>query len=284
MAFCLDTRDLPVIGTYEKAAVVEARIKPIRGRSDNCKPLSKNRSKQHLTIRKDNDNIIIKLHQTDVLTYYPDGLIEVRMGGWDSLSTRMLVGDVLGVGVTRHKNITYITTSQGRLPVQTGYAKVNQYRWVETEQDGYTKRELVCLNPTYPEKTKMKRREAREEYKKYDEFKRVLMGLGKIYRDAPMSEVSAAYDAAGGRSCGWLQPKDIVEKALVPETMAHAALALLWKHGERGTWTAGVGWDYSVGFEPKDAKRIWTKFQKAVVEANADRLTYKVSVTDGTMV
>lgn len=38
--------------------------------------------------RRWNDAIAVRLHATDILTFYPDGRIEVSTGGWDTVTTR----------------------------------------------------------------------------------------------------------------------------------------------------------------------------------------------------
>lgn len=38
--------------------------------------------------RDHNDNVCIRLHKTDVLTFYPDGRIRIATGGWYSRTTK----------------------------------------------------------------------------------------------------------------------------------------------------------------------------------------------------
>lgn len=92
--------DLPRITNYRTASAVEAGIKPIRGRTPECKPLGK-RSKTHINIRKENDTIKCRLYQTDVLTYYADGRIEICLDGWASQTTLGFIEAVSGMGAMR---------------------------------------------------------------------------------------------------------------------------------------------------------------------------------------
>ena len=63
--------------------------KPIRGKEwQDIRPLGK-RSAQHMRIVKINDDAYAcRLYNTDVVTYYRDGRVEVTTGGWDTQSTR----------------------------------------------------------------------------------------------------------------------------------------------------------------------------------------------------
>ena len=86
-------RNVPHIADYDKAVRLEANIKPIRGRGHSIKPLASRRN-DCLTIRKDADNIVIKLYQTDVVTFKPSGEVIVSMGRYSNLCTRSVIWDV----------------------------------------------------------------------------------------------------------------------------------------------------------------------------------------------
>lgn len=87
---------LPSAGacSYEQALSIWENIKPVRGRADsNVRPLGR-RTNQHLTIRKDTDNVVIvRLYRTDVLTYLPDNTLMVDL--YPSRLTSRLVSGML---------------------------------------------------------------------------------------------------------------------------------------------------------------------------------------------
>lgn len=65
--------------TYDQAAQKHASIVPIRGRAVDTRPLG-NRRNDNLTIRRcpKTDAIIVRLYQTDIVTYNTDGTIDLE--------------------------------------------------------------------------------------------------------------------------------------------------------------------------------------------------------------
>lgn len=61
--------------------------------------LAKGRNKENRTlanntrVRKEGDNIVITLHNTDIITYYPNGDIRLNSGGWKTLTTKERLND-----------------------------------------------------------------------------------------------------------------------------------------------------------------------------------------------
>ena len=109
-------QNVPHIADYDKAVRIEANIKPIRGRDTSTKPLVSRRQDQ-LTIRREVDhtnpnqdpNIVIKLYQTDIITFKPCGEIEVFLGNWLTRTTVSVISDVLWWCDARlvHDNVWY---------------------------------------------------------------------------------------------------------------------------------------------------------------------------------
>jgi len=87
--------NVPQVRNYLSAVMLEGQIKPIRGRSTTTKPLAGRRQDQ-LTIRKDADNIVIKLYATDIIKFKPCGKIEVFLGNCGMTRTTVsVISDVL---------------------------------------------------------------------------------------------------------------------------------------------------------------------------------------------
>ncbi len=64
--------------SYEQAVTKHDSIKPIRGRSTGIRPLG-HRSNDNLTIRRlHDDSIVVRMYSTDIITYRPDGTIELE--------------------------------------------------------------------------------------------------------------------------------------------------------------------------------------------------------------
>ena len=108
--------NVPQVRSYLSAVMLEGQIKPIRGRGHSTKPLASRRQDQ-LTIRREVDhtnpnqdpNIVIKLYQTDIITFKPCGEIEVFLGNWLTRTTVSVISDVLWWCDARlvHDNVWY---------------------------------------------------------------------------------------------------------------------------------------------------------------------------------
>ena len=84
--------------SYEQAVARHNSIVPIRGRSTDVRPLGKRRN-DNLTIRMDpKERVLVRLYQTDVVVYNPDGTIELEP--YASNLTNELVSRLLGRAVT----------------------------------------------------------------------------------------------------------------------------------------------------------------------------------------
>lgn len=101
MAFGIDTKGIRTFNSYKEASDWEAAVKPVRGDANNTKPLGP-RNKKHINIRKENDDIVIRLYHTDVITYHPNGTITLDHGGYNTLSTVSLMQAVLPWGIYPH--------------------------------------------------------------------------------------------------------------------------------------------------------------------------------------
>lgn len=99
--YTIETNDIRTLTNYKEASEWEALVKPIRSDKNNIKPLGK-RSKKHINIRREGDDILVRLYQTDVVTYKPDGTIILDAGGWSTQSTVKLMYAVLPWGPRPH--------------------------------------------------------------------------------------------------------------------------------------------------------------------------------------
>lgn len=186
-------REYPMLRSYTDAANREASIKPIRGRSTECKPLSRNRRKDHVNIRKDtNGNIVVRMWNIDIITYCPDG--EVLVCGYTSLTTHQVLSAILGTGVYQHHGHSYINcffdpeyTKQrgtdtnnviyGALPLHDGPA--NHFEFINGR--------LVNMRPKFPQKQWINRKVANAARKPYKDFIKYAEGVIKLRRDTPFT-------------------------------------------------------------------------------------------------
>jgi len=102
MSFSIDDHDLPPLRCYSDAKLYWEKTKPWRGDSDtNTRPLAKRKRNQ--TIRQLNDgSFACRLHQTDVVTYHPNG--DVSLQAYPSVSTDAFANRLTPHGVTTNFN------------------------------------------------------------------------------------------------------------------------------------------------------------------------------------
>jgi len=105
VSFGANPIDVSVLRTYAEAVRWEAEIKPIRGRTPECKPLG-DRKKTYATIRKENQDIVVRLYNTDIVRWQPDGTVIVRQGGHESNSTRAYLNAVLPLWFSSYQGTT----------------------------------------------------------------------------------------------------------------------------------------------------------------------------------
>lgn len=107
--FGSNNRDVPRLLDYAEAVAHEASIKPIRNRSPETKPIGDRRN-QHKTIRKNSDgSIACRLYRTDVVTFHPDGRIEVRWDGFVTQTTSSFISQLLGTSIAIQHSHAWIT-------------------------------------------------------------------------------------------------------------------------------------------------------------------------------
>ena len=75
-----------------------------KGRSKEYRPLE---CKTSLT-RLDNDDIAVKYHDTNVVTYHPDGSATLRSGGWMTKTTKQRMNDYTHYRIDADKGVWYV--------------------------------------------------------------------------------------------------------------------------------------------------------------------------------
>lgn len=99
------------IKTYEEALAHEASVKPIHGKT--IKPLHRRRD-THLTIRRqtgfnfEGEEVVIKMYNTDIVKYRPNGDIYVDINGWVSMTTCQVLTNILGADFHKYNNRMWV--------------------------------------------------------------------------------------------------------------------------------------------------------------------------------
>lgn len=101
---------VPRILDYAQALEHFNQVVPYRsGSQKGLKPLGSNRRYKYLNIAKgQNDEIHLRLVESNVVTFYSDGHIVISLCKWDTISTRQFIAATTPFRVTHEKGRTYL--------------------------------------------------------------------------------------------------------------------------------------------------------------------------------
>ena len=181
--YTIETNDIRTLGNYDQAAKWDALVKPIRGDKDNTKPLGK-RSKKHINIRREGDDILVRLYSTDVVTYKPDGSIIINVGQWSTQSTVKLMYAVLPWGPNPHlfKDKVWVTGEyeDGHGTVHHGKFRIANQATIKLDP---TSRNYRILNPDPVYTHAINRKAKKGVYEPYQDFIQWLKGICAVRAD-----------------------------------------------------------------------------------------------------
>lgn len=217
MTWATGTADAPRLHTYQEAAAHEAKVKPIRGRVPECKPLGR-RDCPNLRIYKDKRNIVVTSWGMSV-TYRPGGAIDIKVEYRASNADRTMLRRLLGVQVFIHDGITWIEALDPANPEQkrTGFYPM-KIKWKEPPTVRYRRRVYTATlrpvaqtpeprnyynkyaytmdNIVYPKKRTMNRKGAAAVRARYKPFLTLLSGYLKMTADQELPLGVARYNNA----------------------------------------------------------------------------------------
>jgi len=164
----------PCMYRYEQAVAKEAEIKPLsKGNNKGDKPLAE-RARHWLTIRRHGENVVVRLHNTDVITYRPNGEIVIEQGGWNSATTHETVARILGTHIQQRHNIGWIYTSNGCFPLR----KRGENVFLREDNGG-----LYFVNPEYPVIHKLNLKVYNQVKRRYADFYEYAVNMTKLTND-----------------------------------------------------------------------------------------------------
>jgi hypothetical protein len=200
MSYNYATRDVPFLRDYAAAAAHEAKVLPIRGRATEIKPLG-SRKKDYSRISKTaNGDIQILWSDTPIITFRPDGYIEVTGVTYSSsqgVQDRVLSygdGEPRGVNICTHDGNPWIAGVLAPCDPHECWHRAFPLRkegenLFRREADGY----LRYVNPLYPTQHVVKRKEMNAVRKKYPEFRKFAHAMIKLQGNGePMTEAFMA--------------------------------------------------------------------------------------------
>lgn len=161
---------------YADVKRIYDKTQPIRGRSENQpnRPLGARRDVDTYHMKMRGDDVQFYLYRTPVVTYRPDGVIELFTDGWNSVSTRQFIEHVLNIRCY-NKNSRMVVELGGTAQVTAQVMSNNRKDEVLLlkEVDGA----LVLLNPHDVMGYKINRAGANNVRARYKEFRNYLKGM-----------------------------------------------------------------------------------------------------------
>ena len=237
--------DMPQLRSYEQALKHYESIKPIRG-SDNLRPIcatTNGRRKKHMQIIKRDDAIACRLYDTDVLTFYKNGVVEYYSGGYISNTTHAFASSIFNhVHFCTKQSVTEVTIGYGCVPFvpKTYHVDSNETFKMKREGDIW-----VAIDPPKHFEYYLKRKEYNAHRKPLKEFEAHCIRMAKLCD--PKEKQSDRYSVWEGLSNspnerGWFQReryKELTNKdteswgQLVPLILEHARTRdVKWVEGE----------------------------------------------------
>lgn len=178
--------NVPRIADYATALKWHDDTKPIRGRSPELKPLGNRRDCDVYSIRKNGEAVELVLYKTPVVTFKPNGNVELRTAGWSTVSTRQFIRQVLGIpthGEIRESIVT-IGGHKHILPSNEGECMV-----VRMGRNGWHLASAARVEFDWH----MNRVAANNVRKRYSKFTTYLSGMMKLRKDVGDDEIRSDY-------------------------------------------------------------------------------------------
>lgn len=151
---------------YDKYKAKHDSIKPVRGRTPECRPIGK-RYRTYETIREviieGIPGITCRLHNTDCVTYLRDGTIMVYTGGWNTMTTAAFIHKHYPASCWRQHNKLWVRTAlhgEHVIPLPSG-KQDKPLKFVPVESDTGAEVYRVVYD-TPPKKLVVDRQKAKE--------------------------------------------------------------------------------------------------------------------------
>ena len=171
---------VPRIANYTEAYAKWNNTKPVRGRSEDIRPLGERRDVDTYSIRKNvwTEAIELVLYQTPVIKFKSDDEVVLNYGRWPSASTCQFISRVLaGVGASRVRGdvVLGFSTADGRVIQKLGQDE----ELVLVRVDGRWQPKEIKTLFDY----RINRKEANNVRKDVKQFRDYLQGMVKLMED-----------------------------------------------------------------------------------------------------
>lgn len=259
MSFSLDTSNTKYLPNYAAAVAHHDSIKPIRG--SDCRPMAE-RTKRHFNIRKENGNILVRLHSTDIVTYTPDNRVTLNMSRWTTTSTRAAIYAVTAVW-TRGSDPVWIQRGSTHHVFKNGCQfDMSEYRSPK------------IIDPIYPVIHTLNRKLMNTLRKNYAPFITHLKGFIKLVGEGGFTEGMMS----GVAVIPWGGESAMLELARGTHVQMHEAARSIVSRARTYGLVQDTSTRYGHIVRLKDAL---AEFDKRLIIAHADEVLTRSTVTDG---
>jgi hypothetical protein len=197
---------IPYLRNYNEALAKFESTKPIRGGGANGGRIAlghRHRVAEFYMTKTDKGAVECMCYRTPVVTFHPDGNIELRSGGWSSTTTAQFIEDVLPVSCRVNQSSLVVGFNGGF------------YRFRgEGLMLGWVNGRLSPLNVEPDHVYRVNRKEANNVRKKYAEFIKFFTGMTKlrgedVITDEEFIRMFGADESRGGHTTKAQMPSDI---------------------------------------------------------------------------
>jgi len=171
------------INSYAYFEELYASIKPIRGRGTEIRPIGKRRRDWETITRKlqadGTYSYVARLHNTDVVEYFANGDVVLRVGTWPTVSTAEFMATYSPFAAWKQHNKVWVRVGVSRQ--QSGRAGLaypvvgDELRLIQTGEHEYRTAEPVLINKKVVDRAKAK--EARELLKPFMSWAKTFLTL-----------------------------------------------------------------------------------------------------------
>ena len=171
---------IPFLRNYDEAVAKFEKTKPIRGSGANggCIALGhRHRVAEFYMHKTENGAIECICYRTPVVTFHPDGNIELSSGGWSSTTTAQFIEDVLPISCRVNQSSLVIGLHGGEYKFRSeGF----MLAWVDGR--------LSPLNVEPDHVYRVNRKEANNVRKNYEDFTKFFMGMTKLRSEGVIAD------------------------------------------------------------------------------------------------
>lgn len=166
---------VPRVHDYAQALKIHDNAKPIRGRSPEIRPLGERRNADTYWIRKNGDAVELVLYKTPVVTFMPDGVVQVFLDSYNTVSTHQFISKVLGISAQGVRRATVLTVNDAKFVL----ADKEVLRLRKSESGGW-----LILNAKVQYGWKLNRKAVTNVRSRYGEFYKYLKGFVNLRRES----------------------------------------------------------------------------------------------------